>query len=152
MNRNLLFTMLYAWGRTIDTEQFVGVTSRSPRYYVAAAYWDRDAMLWSFPGLLDADPSFAREALNYALGIQLRNTGTHSRFIDGIVLEDGFQFRDERRQFLAALMRSVAGEIASLKEFLQREQLRPRTTHPPDRPNKRMGVESIKIVPADSVK
>jgi peptidyl-prolyl cis-trans isomerase B (cyclophilin B) len=25
-------------------------------------------------------------------------------------------------------------------------------THPPDRPNKRMGVESIKIVPADSVK
>src|SRR5579859_4916321 len=25
-------------------------------------------------------------------------------------------------------------------------------THPPDRPNKRMGIESIKIVPADSVK
>jgi peptidyl-prolyl cis-trans isomerase B (cyclophilin B) len=25
-------------------------------------------------------------------------------------------------------------------------------THPPDRPNKRMGVESVKIVPADSVK
>jgi hypothetical protein len=32
MNRNFLFTALYAWGRTIDTEQFVGVTSRSPRY------------------------------------------------------------------------------------------------------------------------
>ena len=30
---------------------------------------------------------------------------------------------------------------------------RPRTaTHAPDRPNKRMGVESIKIVPADSAK
>ena len=54
MNRNFLFTALYAWGRTIDTEQFVGVTSRSPRYYVSAAYWDRDAMLWS-PGLLDVD-------------------------------------------------------------------------------------------------
>ena len=49
MNRNYLFTELYAWGRTIDTEQLVGVTSRSPRYYVSAAYWDRDAMLWSFP-------------------------------------------------------------------------------------------------------
>ena len=44
MNRNFLFTTLYAWGRTIDTEQLVGVTSRSPRYYVSAAYWDRDAM------------------------------------------------------------------------------------------------------------
>jgi len=53
MNRNFLFTELYAWGRTIDTEQLVGVTSRSPRYYVSAAYWDRDAMLWSFPALLD---------------------------------------------------------------------------------------------------
>lgn len=91
MNRNLLFSALYAWGRTLDTEQFVGVTSRSPRYYVSAAYWDRDAMLWSFPALLDIDRALAREALGYALTIQLRNTGTHSRFIDGVVLEDGFQ-------------------------------------------------------------
>jgi len=91
MNRNFLFTALYAWGKTIDTEQLVGVTSRSPRYYVSAAYWDRDAMLWSFPGLLDIDSSLAREALEYALTTQLRNTGIHSRFIDGIVLEDGFE-------------------------------------------------------------
>ncbi|GAC1653709.1 MAG: hypothetical protein NVS9B15_14420 [Acidobacteriaceae bacterium] len=91
MNRNFLFTVLYAWGRTIDTEQFVGVTSRSPRYYVSAAYWDRDAMIWSFPGLLDVDKSLAREALDYALTTQLRNTGIHSRFIDGVVLEDGLE-------------------------------------------------------------
>lgn len=91
MNRNLLFSTLYAWGRTIDTEQFVGVTARSPRYYVSAAYWDRDAMLWSFPALLETDTKIAREALEYALTIQLRNAGTHSRFIDGIALEDGFQ-------------------------------------------------------------
>jgi GH15 family glucan-1,4-alpha-glucosidase len=91
MNRNFLFTAFYAWGKTFDTEQFVGVTSRSPRYYVSAAYWDRDAMLWSFPALLDIDKSLAKEALEYALTAQLRNTGTHSRFIDGLVLEDGFQ-------------------------------------------------------------
>ena len=102
MNRNFLFSELYAWGRTIDTEQFVGITSRSPRYYVSAAYWDRDAMLWSFPALLDSDPSLARDALDYALTIQLRNTGTHSRFIDGIVLEDGFQL-DEAAAPLVAL-------------------------------------------------
>jgi uncharacterized protein len=91
MNRNLLFTAMYAWGRTLDTEELVGITSRSPRYYVSAAYWDRDAMLWSFPGLLDVDPELAGEALNYALTRQLRNAGVHSRFIDGVVLEDGFE-------------------------------------------------------------
>jgi hypothetical protein len=91
MNRNLLFTTYYAWGRAIDTEQFTGMTSRSNRYYVSAAYWDRDAMLWSFPALLDSDPDRAREALDYALGIQGRDAGIHSRFIDGVVLEDGFE-------------------------------------------------------------
>ena len=91
MNRNLLFTTYYAWGRAIDTEQFTGMTSRSNRYYVSAAYWDRDALLWSFPALLDSDVSRAREALDYALGIQARNIGIHSRFIDGVVLEDGFE-------------------------------------------------------------
>ena len=101
MNRNFLFTEFYAWGRTIDSEQFVGITSRSPRYYVSAAYWDRDAMLWSFPALLDSDPALAREALEYALTLQLRNTGTHSRFIDGVVLEDGFQLDEAAAPIIA---------------------------------------------------
>lgn len=102
MNRNYLFTTFYAWGRTLDTEQLVGITSRTERYYVSAAYWDRDAMLWSFPALLDTDPSFAREALTYALTTQLRNTGTHSRFIDGAVLEDGFELDEAVAPVIAA--------------------------------------------------
>lgn len=91
MNRNLVFTTYYAWGRTLDTEEFVGVTSRSNRYYVSAAYWDRDALLWSFPALLDTDKDRARLALDYVLGLQARNIGVHSRFIDGVVLEDGLE-------------------------------------------------------------
>jgi hypothetical protein len=91
MNRNLLFSTYYAWGRAIDTEQFTGMTSRSNRYYVSAAYWDRDALLWSFPAILDSDPTRALEILDYAFGIQARNIGIHSRFIDGVVLEDGFE-------------------------------------------------------------
>ena len=120
MNRNYLFTAMYAWGRTLDTEQLVGVTSRSPRYYVSAAYWDRDAMLWSFPALLDIDPSLAREALTYALTIQLRNTGTHSRFIDGIVLEDGFQLDQAVAPILATsdYVRRT-GDLAFLKSNSQ---------------------------------
>jgi hypothetical protein len=101
MNRNYLFTEFYAWGKTIDTEQMVGITSRSPRYYVSAAYWDRDAMLWSFPALLDIDHATAAEALDYALTTQLRNAGTHSRFIDGIVLEDGFQLDEGAAPLIA---------------------------------------------------
>ena len=118
MNRNLLFTTLYAWGRTLDTEQLVGATSRSPRYYVSAAYWDRDAMLWSFPGILDSDPQFARQVLEYALTVQLRNTGTHSRFIDGVVLEDGFQL-DEAVAPLVALAAYVraTGDIPFLERY-----------------------------------
>jgi uncharacterized protein len=91
MNRNLLFSSFFAWGKTIDTEQFVGMTSRSPRYYVSAAYWDRDAMLWSFPALLATDPKRARHALDVAYGIQLRDAGTHSRYIDGVTLEPGYE-------------------------------------------------------------
>jgi hypothetical protein len=58
-------------------------------------------MIWSFPGLLDSDPGLAREALDYALTVQLRNSGTHSRFIDGIVLEDGFQLDEAVAPILA---------------------------------------------------
>lgn len=102
MNRNLLFTTYYAWGRALDTEEFVGMTSRSNRYYVSAAYWDRDALLWSFPALLDTDAARAREALGYVFDTQARNIGIHSRFIDGVVLEDGFEL-DELVAPLVAL-------------------------------------------------
>ncbi len=101
MNRNLLFSSFFAWGRTYDTEQFVGVTSRSPRYYVSAAYWDRDAMLWSFPALLDTDVRRARDALNVALGMQLRDAGTHSRFIDGVTLEPGYELDENAAPIIA---------------------------------------------------
>ena len=115
MNRNFLFTTLYAWGRTLDTEELVGVTSRSPRYYVSAAYWDRDAMLWSFPALLDTDRTFAREALHYALTTQLRNAGTHSRFVDGVVLEDGFQLDQAAAPIIAfAAYERATGDKAFL--------------------------------------
>ena len=130
MNRNFLFTELYAWGRTIDTEQLVGVTSRSPRYYVSAAYWDRDAMLWSFPALLDIDPPMARDALEYALTTQLRNTGTHSRFIDGVVLEDGFQL-DEAAAPVLALASYVkrTNDTAFLSATLAALATAPRPSH-----------------------
>lgn len=91
MNLNLFFNFFFATGRTLDTEQDVLVTSRSPRYYVSAAYWDRDSLLWSLPSILLADAKRARSMLDYVFQVQSRNSGIHSRYIDGVVLEPGFE-------------------------------------------------------------
>ncbi|MDO4816357.1 MAG: glycoside hydrolase family 125 protein [Bacillota bacterium] len=90
-NTNLFFCMFYSTGITMDTEELICATSRSPRYYVSAAYWDRDTLLWSFPAILKADRELAREMLVYVFTRQSRNIGVHSRYIDGTVLEPGFE-------------------------------------------------------------
>lgn len=151
VNRNLLFSSFFAWGRTLDTEQFVGVTSRSPRYYVAAAYWDRDAMLWSFPALLATDLRRARRALDVALTLQLRDAGTHSRFIDGVTLEPGYELDENvapiialaeywRRTGDAAYLRRHRAALASLLAILAKHRGRAglyRTEQDPQDENRR---------------
>ena len=91
LGTNLFFAFFYASGRTIDTEELCLMTSRSPRYYVSAAYWDRDSLLWAFPAILMADAAYAREILIYVFTKQIRNVGLHSRYIDGTLLEPGFE-------------------------------------------------------------
>lgn len=91
LNRNLFFNIFYSTGKTIDTEQRVIVTSRSPKYYVSASYWDRDSLLWAFPSIAKVDSILAKEMLMYVATIQAKNVGVHSRYIDGSVLEPGFE-------------------------------------------------------------
>ncbi|MDD3335144.1 MAG: glycoside hydrolase family 125 protein [Eubacteriales bacterium] len=91
LNENLFFAFFFASGRTIDTEELCMMTSRSPRYYVSAAYWDRDSLLWAFPAILSADLEYAGELLRAVFARQKRNFGVHSRYIDGTVLEPGFE-------------------------------------------------------------
>ena len=90
-NTNMFFSFFFASGRTLDTEELVLMTSRSPRYYVSCAYWDRDSLLWSFPAILMADRVYAREIMLHVFTRQMKNVGVHSRFIDGTVLEPGFE-------------------------------------------------------------
>lgn len=106
LNVNLFFSFFFGGGKTLDTEEFVLVTSRSPRYYVSAAYWDRDSLLWSFPAILLADPETAKEMLHYVFTRQIRNIGIHSRYIDGTLLEPGFEL-DELCAPVIALVRYV---------------------------------------------
>lgn len=106
LNQNLFFSFFFGGGKTLDTEEYVLVTSRSPRYYVSAAYWDRDSLLWSFPAILLADAETAKEMLRYVFSRQIRNVGIHSRFIDGTLLEPGFEL-DELCAPIIALLRYV---------------------------------------------
>ena len=90
-NTNLFFCIFYSTGITLDTEELICATSRSSRYYVSAAYWDRDTLLWAFPAILDVDTALAKRILEYVFTRQSRNIGVHSRYIDGTVLEPGFE-------------------------------------------------------------
>ncbi len=91
MNTNLFFSRFFATGLTLDTEELTLMTSRSPRYYVSAAYWDRDSLLWSFPAILLCDKKLAKQMITYVFTKQIKNVGIHSRYIDGTVLEPGFE-------------------------------------------------------------
>ena len=101
-NTNLFFCIFYSTGITMDTEELVCATSRGTRYYVSAAYWDRDTLLWAYPAILDADKELAEQILHYVFGRQRRNLGIHSRFIDGTMLEPGFEL-DELLSPIVAL-------------------------------------------------
>jgi len=91
LNENLFFCLNYAFGRAIDGDELVQVTSRSPAYYVSAAFWARDAYLWAFPAALAVDPPLAREALQAGFARHLRHPGEHAQYIDGTVLYPGFE-------------------------------------------------------------
>lgn len=90
-NTNLFFCIFFSTGVTMDTEELICATSRGTRYYVSAAYWDRDVLLWAYPAILEADAELAEEILHYIFGRQRKNIGVHSRYIDGTVLEPGFE-------------------------------------------------------------
>ncbi len=125
LNTNLFFSFFYAGGKTLDTEEFCLMTSRSPRYYVSAAYWDRDSLLWSFPAIVLADAETARDILLYVFEKQIQNVGMHSRYIDGTLLEPGFEL-DELCAPVIALERYVAraGDRAFVRLPLVQDGLR----------------------------
>jgi hypothetical protein len=125
LNWNSFFNLFYATGVAIDDERFVCLTSRSPYYYVCGAYWDRDSLLWSLPAIQMVDAQRARKVLEYAYFVQGRNIGVHSRFLDGVVLEPGFEL-DELCAPIIGLANYVkaTGDQSLLKEFRVRDVLK----------------------------
>ncbi len=101
MNRNLFFSYFFATARALDNDKLVPVTSRSPRYYVSAAFWSRDSLLWSFPAIMIADQNTARELLLTAFTRHIDNAGDHAHYINGTVLYPGFELDQLSAYFLA---------------------------------------------------
>ncbi len=111
-NKNMFLNYFYAIGRTIDTDELVPITSRSPRYYVSAAFWGRDCLLWSFPGLLMIDLKTAREVLLRVYTHHLERAGEHAHYINGVLLYPGFELDQ-----LAAYILAIKGYYAVSKDY-----------------------------------
>jgi len=90
-HENLFFNYFYAQGLCLDQPELALMTSRSRSYYVSAAYWARDACLWSFPGLLLVDQKQARRALQVILTRYLPNAARHALYLNGQTLYPGFE-------------------------------------------------------------
>jgi hypothetical protein len=116
-SRNFFFSRFFAHGRAIDTEDLVMLTSRSPRYYVSAAFWPRDTFLWAYPVMVDRDPAFAREILVTAFRRHARNAGIHAHYIGGTLLYPGFEL-DQLASYVIALGRYVntTGDLSVVAE------------------------------------
>jgi uncharacterized protein len=124
LNRNLFFSYFYSIARSLDSEELVPVTSRSPRYYVSAAFWSRDTLLWSFPAILTLNRDTARELLLTVYSRHIKNAGDHAHYINGTVLYPGFEL-DQLAAFFIALEHylKVTGDYELLEEKTVREGL-----------------------------
>ena len=90
-HENLFFNYFFAQSLCLDQHELALMTSRSRSYYVSAAYWARDACLWSFPALLLVDRRQARRALEAMLTRYLPNAAQHALYLNGEVLYPGFE-------------------------------------------------------------
>ncbi|WP_350344746.1 glycoside hydrolase family 125 protein [Proteinivorax tanatarense] len=100
MNENLFFNYFYAIGKDMDTDQYIALTSRSPRYYVSGAFWERDSFLWSFPAIKLIDYELHRELSREMIIMHSKNPGDHAHYIDGTVLYPGFELDEAASYFI----------------------------------------------------
>lgn len=113
LNQNLFYNYFFAIGKDLDTDQYTALTSRSPRYYVSGAFWERDSFLWSMPAIRLTDPELHRQILRQLILTHSRNAGDHAHYIDGTVLYPGFELDEAASYFIAT--------IGQPPEFFDRE-------------------------------
>lgn len=90
INQTAIYNFYFSQGVTLDTERMVVTSSRSPAYDHTGSYCDHDACTYAFPAVLLIDPPQARRFLEYAFTVQGRNSGSWTRYLDGVSLQPGF--------------------------------------------------------------
>jgi hypothetical protein len=114
---NAFFNYFFSQGDCLDTGRSVIVTSRSSDYYVSAAFWSRDAYLWTFPALLLVDPGRAREVLVASIEAAGGRIADHALYINGTSLYPGFELDQAAAPILAVHLYVVStGDDRVLEE------------------------------------
>ncbi|HUF50455.1 MAG TPA: glycoside hydrolase family 125 protein [Longimicrobiales bacterium] len=90
LNRNLLFNRYFAVGRAIDDDRLYLLRSRITACTAPAVFNEREALLWTIPALIIADPGIAREALFRIFELFSERSGEFLRYVDGGALDPGF--------------------------------------------------------------
>jgi uncharacterized protein len=90
LNRNLIFNRYFATARGIDDDRLYLLRSRSPRCSEPALFNEREALFWTLPALILADPGTAREALFRALELFSERSGEYRRYLDGGAYDSAF--------------------------------------------------------------
>jgi uncharacterized protein len=90
LNRNLLFNRFFAVGRGIDDDQLWLLRSRSTACAAPAVFNEREALFWTLPALVAAEPGIAREALLRCFDLYSERSGEYLRYLDGGPFDSGF--------------------------------------------------------------
>ncbi|HEX6307790.1 MAG TPA: glycoside hydrolase family 125 protein [Longimicrobiales bacterium] len=90
LNRNLVFNRYYAVARAIDDDRLYLLRSRSTACPAPALLNEREALLWTLPALIIADPGIAREAMFRMFEIASERSGEFLRYTDGGTYDAAF--------------------------------------------------------------
>jgi uncharacterized protein len=150
INKNLFFAYFYSTARSLEDEQLVSLTSRSPRYYVSAAFWSRDALLWSFPAIMLVDYDCARELLLTIFDRHIRHAGEHAHYLNGTILYPGFEL-DQLAAYVIALQHylDLTGDAELFEENVIRKGLTVLTAKALERFDPGCGLYSSFLDPSD---
>lgn len=119
LNENLFFNYFFAVGKDMDSDRYAALTSRSPRYYVSGAFWERDSFLWSFPAIRLVDNGLYQKLCREMILMHARNAGDHAHYIDGTVLYPGFELDEAASYFiLLGCMEDIDAEVLKAMELV----------------------------------
>ncbi|HEY9449295.1 MAG TPA: hypothetical protein VIQ60_06060 [Gemmatimonadaceae bacterium] len=90
VNRNLMFAYFYGTGRALDDAHYYLVRSRAPWNGHGVTVRDWEALAWTLPAILLADPSLARELLLRTCELHGYAPGNGVHYLDGTLFEPGF--------------------------------------------------------------